>query len=143
MLSLINYGKFFLNPGYERRGPEPAPVRPDDEGVKDLDAVSYRLTSGGECLGVCHERSSASHPNPKPGTTGTNEKDAKDVVEYLGFLMQVVYNLPHQIEHYRARKKKNERGEDSTIQPANNLAVDAMKRRGQGACQRALHHRSR
>jgi hypothetical protein len=42
---------------------------------------------------------------PTPGTTGTNEKDAKDVVEYLGFLMQVMYNLPHQIEQYRARKK--------------------------------------
>ena len=43
--------------------------------------------------------------HPKPGTTGTNEKDAKDVVEYLGFFMQVMYNLPHQIEQYRARKK--------------------------------------
>jgi hypothetical protein len=46
--------------------------------------------------------------HPKPGTTGTNKKDAEDVVEYLGFLMQVVYNLSHQIEQYRARKKKNE-----------------------------------
>jgi hypothetical protein len=43
--------------------------------------------------------------HPKPGTTGTDEKDAKDVVEYLGFFMQVMYNLPHQIEQYRARKK--------------------------------------
>jgi hypothetical protein len=42
--------------------------------------------------------------HPKPGTAGTNEKDAKDVVEYLGFLMQVLYDLPHQIEQYRARK---------------------------------------
>lgn len=42
--------------------------------------------------------------HPKPGTKGTREKDAKDVVEYLGFLMQVMYNLPHQIGQYRARK---------------------------------------
>jgi hypothetical protein len=43
--------------------------------------------------------------HPKPGTTGTDEKDAENVVEYLGFFMQVMYNLPHQIDQYRARKK--------------------------------------
>jgi Domain of unknown function (DUF4145) len=43
--------------------------------------------------------------HPQPGTKGTAEKDAKDVVEFLSFLMTVMYNLPHQIGEYRARKK--------------------------------------
>ena len=43
--------------------------------------------------------------HPQPGTTGTNEKDAKDVVEFLSFLMTVMYNLPDQIKEYRGRKK--------------------------------------
>ncbi len=38
--------------------------------------------------------------HPQPGTTGTNEKDAKDVVEFLSFLMTVMYNLPKQIKDY-------------------------------------------
>jgi Domain of unknown function (DUF4145) len=42
--------------------------------------------------------------HPQPGTTGTNEKDAKDVVESLTFLMTVMYNVPKQIEDYRKRK---------------------------------------
>ena len=40
---------------------------------------------------------------PKPGTTGTGEKDAKDAVEYLGFLMRVMYDVPDQIKRYRTR----------------------------------------
>jgi hypothetical protein len=42
--------------------------------------------------------------HPQPQTVGTSEKDAKDVVEYLSFLMQVMYNLPLQIKEYRGRK---------------------------------------
>jgi hypothetical protein len=42
--------------------------------------------------------------HPKPGSTGTNEKDAKDVVQFLSFLMTVLYNLPKQIQDYRKRK---------------------------------------
>jgi methionine synthase II (cobalamin-independent) len=42
--------------------------------------------------------------HPRPGTTGTSEKDAKDVVEFLSFLMTVMYNLPKQIDEYRKRK---------------------------------------
>jgi hypothetical protein len=42
--------------------------------------------------------------HPKPGTAGTDEKDAKDVVEFLSFLMSVMYDLPKQIEDYRKRK---------------------------------------
>ena len=32
------------------------------------------------------------------------KRDAKDVVEFLSFLMTVMYNLPHQIAEYRKRK---------------------------------------
>jgi hypothetical protein len=42
--------------------------------------------------------------HPKPGTKGTGEKDAKDVVEFLSFLMRVTYDLPHEIEEFRKRK---------------------------------------
>lgn len=42
--------------------------------------------------------------HPKPGTTGTEEKDARDVVEFLSFLMRVLYDLPHEIGQYRKRK---------------------------------------
>jgi hypothetical protein len=42
--------------------------------------------------------------HPQPGSTGTNEKDAKDIVEFLTFLMSVVYTVPKQIEEYRKRK---------------------------------------
>ena len=42
--------------------------------------------------------------HPQPGTKGTGEKDAKDVVEFLTFLMRVMYTLPKQIDDYRKRK---------------------------------------
>ena len=42
--------------------------------------------------------------HPQPGSTGTNEKDAKDVVEFLTFLMRVMYDLPNQISDFRKRK---------------------------------------
>lgn len=42
--------------------------------------------------------------HPQPGTKGTGEKDAKDVVEFLSFLTTVMYDLPKQIEDYRKRK---------------------------------------
>lgn len=44
--------------------------------------------------------------HPQPGSTGTNEKDAKDAVEFLSFLMTVMYNLPKQIEEFRDRQAK-------------------------------------
>jgi hypothetical protein len=43
--------------------------------------------------------------HPKPGSKGTSEKDAKDVVEFLTFMMTVMYDLPRQISEYRKRKK--------------------------------------
>jgi hypothetical protein len=42
--------------------------------------------------------------HPQPSATITNEKDAKDVVEFLTFLMRVMYNLPKEIDDYRQRK---------------------------------------
>ena len=38
--------------------------------------------------------------HPKPGSKGTPEKDAKDVVEFLSFLMTVMYDLPKEIEDF-------------------------------------------
>jgi hypothetical protein len=42
--------------------------------------------------------------HPTPGAAGTSQKDAKDVVEFLDYLLQFLYDLPHQIELYRKRK---------------------------------------
>ena len=42
--------------------------------------------------------------HPKPGSTGTDAKDARDVVEFFSQLMTVLYDLPKQIADYRARK---------------------------------------
>jgi hypothetical protein len=43
--------------------------------------------------------------HPAPGTKGTNQEDAKDVVDFLGVLLNMLYDLPHQIEQYSARKE--------------------------------------
>lgn len=42
--------------------------------------------------------------HPQPGSKGTSEKDAKDAVEFLSFLLTVMYDLPKEIENYRNRK---------------------------------------
>jgi len=44
--------------------------------------------------------------HPAPGGSGTDQRDAKDVVEFLDMLMIMTYNLPHQIEEYRGRKER-------------------------------------
>ncbi len=44
--------------------------------------------------------------HPQPGDKGTDQNDAKDVVEFLGQLLVLTYNLPHEIAQYRARKKQ-------------------------------------
>ena len=44
--------------------------------------------------------------HPTPGDKGSDEKDAKDVVEFLGVLLNTTYDLPHQIAQYRGRKGK-------------------------------------
>ncbi len=48
--------------------------------------------------------------HPQPGGTGTAPKDAKDVVRFLDFLLECLYDLPHQIQQYRARKDPVEQG---------------------------------
>jgi len=44
--------------------------------------------------------------HPSPGGKGTGEKDANDVVEFLGQLLTLTYDLPHEVEQYRERRKK-------------------------------------
>lgn len=41
--------------------------------------------------------------HPKPGQPATDPKDARDIVNFLDFLLDVVYNLPHRIEQFRNR----------------------------------------
>lgn len=43
--------------------------------------------------------------HPTPGNEGTSSKDARDVVEFLGFLLRLTYDLPHEIEEYRKRRE--------------------------------------
>ena len=43
--------------------------------------------------------------HPAPESTGTEAKDARDVVEFLSTLLTMLYDLPHRIEQYRARKR--------------------------------------
>jgi hypothetical protein len=43
--------------------------------------------------------------HPTPGDEGAEQQDATDVVEFLGHLLTMAYDLPHDIEQYRDRKK--------------------------------------
>lgn len=49
--------------------------------------------------------------HPTPGTAGTTPKDAKDVANFLDYLLQFLYDLPHQIEQYRSRKDAGQRSD--------------------------------
>lgn len=42
--------------------------------------------------------------HPGPSQTKTNGDDAKDVIEFLDFMLQYLYDLPHQIDQYRKRR---------------------------------------
>ena len=42
--------------------------------------------------------------HPTPGATGPTSKDAQDIVRFLTMLLTMIYNLPHEIAQYRARK---------------------------------------
>jgi Domain of unknown function (DUF4145) len=42
--------------------------------------------------------------HPTPGSNGATSKDAQDLVDFLSMLLTIVYNLPHEISQYRARK---------------------------------------
>jgi hypothetical protein len=43
--------------------------------------------------------------HPTPGAQGASASDAKDVVEFLGFLLRFTYNLPNDIAEFRKRRK--------------------------------------
>lgn len=43
--------------------------------------------------------------HPQPGGPPTEPSDARDIVEFLDFLLQYLYDLPHQIDQYRARRR--------------------------------------
>ncbi len=42
--------------------------------------------------------------HPTPTAAATSPQDARDVVRFLGFLLDYLYNLPHKIEEYRKRR---------------------------------------
>lgn len=73
------------------------------EEIDDLAAKSMILPVMREWAHEVRELGNES-THPKPGAAGTNEKDAKDVVEFLTFLMTVAYTVPKQIDDYRKRK---------------------------------------
>jgi hypothetical protein len=46
--------------------------------------------------------------HPKPDQPATSAQDAKDVVRFLDFLLEYLYDVPHRIEQYRARKNEED-----------------------------------
>lgn len=46
----------------------------------------------------------SAHPRPKQ--EATDAQDAKDVVQFLDFLLEYLYDLPNQIEQYRKRAER-------------------------------------
>lgn len=44
--------------------------------------------------------------HPQPGEEETSPEDANDIVEFLNFLLNYLYDLPKQINDYRKRKEK-------------------------------------
>jgi hypothetical protein len=43
--------------------------------------------------------------HPTPGGKGTSPNDARDVVEFLSFLLRLTYNLPYDIAQFRKRRE--------------------------------------
>lgn len=43
--------------------------------------------------------------HPKPGQPSTDPRDARDIVEFLDFLLEYLYALPHRINEYRKRNE--------------------------------------
>lgn len=46
----------------------------------------------------------SAHPRPEQGPT--DPQDARDIVEFLDFLLEYLYTLPHRIDLYRKREEK-------------------------------------
>jgi len=44
--------------------------------------------------------------HPRPEQMATDPQDARDVVRFLDFLLEYLYDLPHQIKQYRDRSKE-------------------------------------
>jgi hypothetical protein len=42
--------------------------------------------------------------HPTPAQAATSSRDAQDIVRYLDFLLEYLYQLPRQIAEYRARE---------------------------------------
>lgn len=49
--------------------------------------------------------------HPKPNQPPTNPNDANDIVEFLDYLLEYLYTLPHQIDQYRERRKEKKADE--------------------------------
>lgn len=47
----------------------------------------------------------SAHPQSDQGTT--NPRDARDVSQFLDFLLEYLYNLPHKMRKYRERRNEN------------------------------------
>ena len=48
--------------------------------------------------------------HPRPGDEGADQRDANDVVEFLTMLLNMTYDLPHEIEQYRKRRAEQKKG---------------------------------
>ena len=46
--------------------------------------------------------------HPQPEQDPTKPQDAQDIVRFLDFLLEYLYTLPHRINQYRGREKKEE-----------------------------------
>jgi hypothetical protein len=44
--------------------------------------------------------------HPKPDQSPTDPRDARDIVQFLDFLLEYLYTLPHRIAQYRQREQK-------------------------------------
>ena len=51
--------------------------------------------------------------HPEPDQSPTNPKDALDITNFLDYLLEYLYSLPHQIEQYRNRGKNDEKSNRS------------------------------
>jgi hypothetical protein len=43
--------------------------------------------------------------HPTPGAQGASPNDARDVVEFLNFLLRLTYTLPNEIAEFRTRRR--------------------------------------
>ncbi len=46
----------------------------------------------------------SAHPDPVGSQASADEGGVRDVIEFLDFLLQYLYTLPHEIKQYRERR---------------------------------------